>query len=119
MPASVPQNVSLTDVTNTSCKLYFNPPIFPGIPQFSYYRVFLSSPSLSSIDVLTVPLSSKSLALTDLEPYTSYSISVTAVSVHEDMNWFEGKHSTRIILQTLAGSTYMYMYVYVNAVLLP
>lgn len=104
-PASAPQNISWTNVTNTSCQLCFDPPVFPGIPHFSYYHVLLTQ-SLSAIrEVIAVSLSSNTCAvsLMNLTPYTNYSIIVTTVS-YDDMNsWLEGEYSTEVKFQTLQG----------------
>ena len=98
VPAGSPQDVTTSDITDTSVNVSWLPPLFVGVPELSYYIVSFT-PALAN----NVISNSTSLIADGLIPNTWYNITVVAVAIGDNFDMLLGSNSNEISIETMTG----------------
>ena len=89
-PPTVPNNLMITSITNTSISLMWEKPDVIGRDDYYFAVKYRTDSSLKFITAFKVIDKSNVIAYTlhNLTSYTSYEISVTAVNGVSDQDWY-------------------------------
>ena len=88
------------DVTDTSVKLTWSPPIELGIPTVSYYHVVMVPPPPSDVILNTT---NTTLIIRGIIPSTTYNVTVIAVAMGNTIGLLKSEPSNPITFMTMRG----------------
>ena len=88
------------DVTDTSVKLTWSPPIELGTPTVSYYHVVMVPPPPSDVILNTT---NTTLIIRGIIPSTTYNVTVIAVAMGDTIGLLESEPSDPITFMTKRG----------------
>ena len=107
-PPSELTNAIATDIGSDTVTLSLMNPSFIGLPHFSVFMVELNAITRTFTASNTDPSLTNTLTVDSLQPNTSYSVRVRAVSTHPNIRDLLGKWSSAVTFKTTLGGEFSY-----------
>ena len=100
------------DVTDTSVKLTWSPPIELGTPTVSYYHVVMVPPPLSDVILNTT---NTTLIIRGIIPSTTYNVTVIVVAMGDIIGLLVSQPSDLLRFTTMRGGNCIILNIYLDS----